>query len=134
MVERNTHHAQNVTPRGMQVRLLLRALRGMRCDLIPLYLTDIGVIQLAKITTRTDAERAIERIMNKIAVEKLTSKDAKKLKALRKELQDAKAVLAAINKNGQSADILDVRIQVYRWELDNVHARCYSSYCKAKAC
>jgi len=72
----------------------------MRCDLIPLYLTDIGVIQLAKITTRTDAERVIERIMNKIAVEKLTTKDAKKLKALRKELQDAKAVLAAINKNG----------------------------------
>jgi len=55
---------------------------------------------LAKITTRTDAERAIERIMNKIAVEKLTTKDAKKLKTLRKELQDAKAVLAAINKNG----------------------------------
>lgn len=55
---------------------------------------------MAKITTRTDAERVIERIMNKIAVEKLTTKDAKKLKALRKELQDAKAVLAAINKNG----------------------------------
>ena len=84
----------------MQVRLLLRALRGMRSHLIPLNLTDIGVIQLAKITTRTDAERVIERIMNKIAVEKLTTKDAKKLKALRKELQDAKAVLAAINKNG----------------------------------
>jgi DNA-binding GntR family transcriptional regulator len=54
---------------------------------------------LPKITTIADAERALERLQAQLAVENLTTKDPKKLKDIRKKIQTAKAVLAALNKN-----------------------------------